>query len=280
MALSDNRAGFETHAEALHGQLRGQGPEWQQVVEMGREIAPEHPFFSADEASDEAFASAEEETFDLSALSDDLPAVEDDEFDAELEAEAFVEPATESKPKAGADSLDFDLDAGELEEPVAADAISDEANEDDELSLDFDIDAARDAVAAEPESERQAYESDDALEFESSFLNEELAETSEEEAVAGPTTDDELHLDFDLPEDLEPTRAEATPDEAIEDQPQLSDSDNVFDLGDEVATKLDLARAYLDMGDEEGARSLLDEVLEEGSDSQRAEAETLLKKAS
>jgi pilus assembly protein FimV len=44
----------------------------------------------------------------------------------------------------------------------------------------------------------------------------------------------------------------------------------------EVGTKLDLARAYIDMGDPEGARSILDEVLKEGSPVQRKEAERLL----
>jgi len=44
----------------------------------------------------------------------------------------------------------------------------------------------------------------------------------------------------------------------------------------EVGTKLDLARAYVDMGDPEGARSILEEVLKEGSVVQRKEAERLL----
>jgi pilus assembly protein FimV len=44
----------------------------------------------------------------------------------------------------------------------------------------------------------------------------------------------------------------------------------------EVGTKLDLARAYIDMGDPEGARSILEEVLKEGSAGQRKEAERLL----
>ena len=44
----------------------------------------------------------------------------------------------------------------------------------------------------------------------------------------------------------------------------------------EVGTKLDLARAYMDMGDPEGARSILDEVLQEGSPAQRQEAERLI----
>jgi pilus assembly protein FimV len=44
----------------------------------------------------------------------------------------------------------------------------------------------------------------------------------------------------------------------------------------EVGTKLDLARAYMDMGDPDGARSILNEVLQEGSDGQRQEATRLL----
>jgi pilus assembly protein FimV len=46
---------------------------------------------------------------------------------------------------------------------------------------------------------------------------------------------------------------------------------------DEVGTKLDLARAYIDMGDPEGARSILEEVIEEGDESQRQNAHTLLR---
>ena len=44
----------------------------------------------------------------------------------------------------------------------------------------------------------------------------------------------------------------------------------------EVGTKLDLARAYVDMGDPSGARSILEEVLDEGDASQRQQAQQLL----
>ena len=44
----------------------------------------------------------------------------------------------------------------------------------------------------------------------------------------------------------------------------------------EVGTKLDLARAYVDMGDPGGARSILEEVLDEGDDAQRQQAQSLL----
>jgi pilus assembly protein FimV len=44
----------------------------------------------------------------------------------------------------------------------------------------------------------------------------------------------------------------------------------------EVGTKLDLARAYIDMGDPEGAKSILEEVLSEGDAGQRSEAQALI----
>ena len=50
----------------------------------------------------------------------------------------------------------------------------------------------------------------------------------------------------------------------------------LFGGDDAVGTKLDLAKAYLDMGDPEGARSMLEEVVIEGTESQRAEAMRLL----
>ena len=45
--------------------------------------------------------------------------------------------------------------------------------------------------------------------------------------------------------------------------------------GDEVETKLDLARAYIGIGDSEGAASTLDEVMSEGDETQRKQAEEL-----
>ena len=45
---------------------------------------------------------------------------------------------------------------------------------------------------------------------------------------------------------------------------------------DDVATKLDLAKAYQEMGDKDGARELLKEVLAEGSDAQKADAQNLM----
>jgi pilus assembly protein FimV len=48
----------------------------------------------------------------------------------------------------------------------------------------------------------------------------------------------------------------------------------------DAATKLDLAKAYQEMGDVEGAREILQEVLHEGDDQQKSEAEALMSKLS
>ena len=71
--------------------------------------------------------------------------------------------------------------------------------------------------------------------------------------------------------DAATTATERLPADQI---PQLSELEPV--TMSEVGTKLDLARAYMDMGDPDGARSILQEVLSEGSASQKQEARRLI----
>ncbi len=70
---------------------------------------------------------------------------------------------------------------------------------------------------------------------------------------------------------------------AVEDSGDGLDSSSApwpsdSDAWDEVATKLDLARAYIDMKDGEAARAILDEIAEEGNEAQRGEARQLLER--
>ncbi len=57
---------------------------------------------------------------------------------------------------------------------------------------------------------------------------------------------------------------------------QDMDDASMFLLADEVGTKLDLARAYIEMGDKTGAKELLSEVEEEGNEQQQVEAKKLM----
>ena len=126
--------------------------------------------------------------------------------------------------------------------------------------------------------------------------NTDLDETGEMPAVA--ETDVDLDLD-DLTAALQVSEAgdtvEQLRDDATVEQPRpslgdetgevptmsLAPEDMSEDLHEartmtEVGTKLDLARAYVDMGDPAGARSILEEVLDEGDDGQRQQAQQLL----
>jgi len=123
-----------------------------------------------------------------------------------------------------------------------------------------------------------------------------LDETGEMPAVAGT----ELDLDLDdltaalQASEIGDTLDQIRDDETVE-QPRPSPSEETAevrtmspaadDIGDdlhdartmtEVGTKLDLARAYVDMGDPAGARSILEEVLDEGDEGQRQQAQQLL----
>jgi pilus assembly protein FimV len=86
-------------------------------------------------------------------------------------------------------------------------------------------------------------------------------EPTQQQPAMGRNVDLDLGGNFELPGS--PTEELAVPDlEPV----TLS----------EVGTKLDLARAYVDMGDPDGARNILNEVLSEGSASQKQEAQRLL----
>jgi pilus assembly protein FimV len=86
-------------------------------------------------------------------------------------------------------------------------------------------------------------------------------EPTQQQPAIGRNVDLDIGNGFDLP-------GSATEELALPDLEPVTLS--------EVGTKLDLARAYVDMGDPDGARNILNEVLSEGSASQKQEAQRLL----
>ncbi|HET7844568.1 MAG TPA: FimV/HubP family polar landmark protein [Xanthomonadales bacterium] len=138
--------------------------------------------------------------------------------------------------------FDFDL-AREAAKPAPAPAASD---------FDFDLAAPSPAPAPAP-----APISDATVRFEAPKLETPAPLKTEEFRVPDFTAE------VRKPE-LEPVAA------------PTATSDSFFQGEDAVGTKLDLARAYLDMGDPEGARSMLQEVLNEGNETQKGEARRLL----
>lgn len=106
-------------------------------------------------------------------------------------------------------------------------------------------------------------------------------------ATPGMPTEEAREGDSFNFDDLPPLQLHpaATPATAAHVVPDLDDpgthvsatlDDDFFASEDAVGTKLDLARAYMDMGDPDGARSMLEEVLAEGNETQKAEANRLM----
>ena len=151
--------------------------------------------------------------------------------------------------------------------PAPAAASQAQEKDDDAITaadegLDFDIDLSFDPAA---DADRP-----DSVEFVPPAARDELPEPELDvdiDSVQSDTVAEDNGLEFDL-EDFD---VEAGSD--AEEEPQ---GDGALTELDEVSTKLDLARAYIDMGDPDGAKSILDEVMEEGSDHQKDEARGIM----
>jgi len=191
--------------------------------------------------------------------------------DADLQADAdadFEAMLAQAEPQPAVDLSDFDLDVSEPVAP-AAPAAAQEAPVD---------------VAAELAAFDSVPEFDPVSDFDmpSDF---DLSLSLEDDSPAAKSFASELddvNAELDkLSQSLESPSLEphfTSEDAVAQPEPEpLDDLDfDFFSGSDEVATKLDLARAYIDMGDNQGARDILDEVVKDGDDSQRQEAEDML----
>ena len=106
-----------------------------------------------------------------------------------------------------------------------------------------------------------------------SGMDESQPESANDDQLLGVDYEESKDELAELPDSLEFNLDDLGGNEGEEDA-----TEGLLDSTDEVSTKLDLARAYIDMGDPDGARSILEEVLEEGDDSQKNEAEGLFAK--
>lgn len=181
-------------------------------------------------------------------------------------------------PVAAEAEMDFDIGEFNLDAPAAA-AAPEAAADDGILSLDIPLDLPNEpaAKAAAPLDLGS-----DMPDFALPVSDEPLAELDTPDLAAG------LDFNFDMGE-----APVASPDAASADTldmdgmgldldiaPEAANGTDVMDFGaeldDPVTTKIDLARAYIDMGDKEGAREILQEAMSEGNSEQKSTAESLL----
>ena len=172
-------------------------------------------------------------------------------------------------------SLDFaasDLGFEEPEEDTALDAVADDV-EDLDLSADLDLGADLEEPSSNDVSDSLV--DDESLEVD---FTEDLGDSLSDDLGEIDLDDSELDLGSDLDLDEAVDTAELDTEESAAGDEEFDISELSEDL-DEVGTKLDLAKAYIDMGDHEGARSILEEVKAEGNEAQQQEAESLLQQA-
>ncbi|MGP4843192.1 FimV/HubP family polar landmark protein [Marinobacter sp. 1Y8] len=274
---------------------------------------------SSADAADEV-AEDKEESLDIDfTLEEDLPEPdeestelsEEDFGSLDLDESMLDEPAPATDSPDHATSDDEELPSLEDDESAL---VTDGEGKIDESFLD-DLDAELDKVANEPDDEASSPEADELDELELDVSDDDLALMDEmtgdddaiEEGDVIPDLDKELGLEDSLLEDEASAGSddldadlddldvpELTPAEesaaAAADKPAATELDEAaiddeddFDFlagTDEAATKLDLARAYIEMGDADGARDILEEVAIEGSEAQKTEAQELLKNIS
>jgi len=215
--------------------------------------------FSLDDETDTT-----EESFSLDADND-----EDDfslDSDMESDEEEFnldIEPEVE--PELG-DDEEFDLDM--------------------DIGLDNELDDDISEASDTPSESEAATETFDALDEDDFSLDD--TEESDKLVHDEDETLDEMSFDMDDEDDIDLDSDDSDEMSLDLDEDGFSfDEDDDSDLGegetgeaeDEISTKLDLARAYIDMGDSDGAKEILNEVLADGSESQKEEAKALIEKA-
>ncbi|KKO13252.1 FimV/HubP family polar landmark protein [Pseudomonas putida] len=201
------------------------------------------------------------------AQPEDQPFAVDAELQADADAE-FEAMLAQAETQPAVDLSDFDLDVSEPVAPAAP--------------------AADDANPVDVAAELAAFDSEPAFDPLSEFdlpSDFDLSLSLEDDSPAAKSFASELddvNAELDkLSQSLESPSLEphfTSEDALAQPEPEpLDDLDfDFFSGSDEVATKLDLARAYIDMGDNQGARDILDEVVRDGDDSQRQEAEDML----
>jgi pilus assembly protein FimV len=284
---------FEEVAKDLKQQTGGAGANWERAAALGKGIDPGNSLYGdaqspVDTLSMDAFGTSTVimppgQLAKMAAM---------DPSKAETVVMPAVEPAA-AAPVAEEEVQSFDLDLGD--EPASI-----SAPEPAPVTLDFDLDLGSDSTSGSPAAS------------EPPPLDLEVPSISPAEAPAAPTMDIEFDLglpatpapapsapaaatnsvDFDF--NLDTPAASAPAPGAI--NPAVDFADINLDLekpaapalapeapavaleedNPEVSTKLELAQAYEEMGDTEGMRELLQEVLAEGSAAQQETARSKL----
>jgi pilus assembly protein FimV len=299
-AQHNKPSAFETVASELYSVSGGQGEVWQKAMTLGRQLDPSNPLFAEAGAAAAPPAPAVAPAKEATATSD---------------TQVFsVPPELKPEPQT-ASALDFNLDedislsptsGAAPKTPAAILAGAEEQVAKSSRGVGEAVKSAAAAAAAAagaaalakgkggekpaPVREAVSFEPESVPKFDLDFQLEEPQMPLPPAAKATPAPKKPQPEPAMAAEGSVPAPQLARPAAAIEldkldlaFDPQRSTFEDptpsVLDgQWHDAATKLDLAKAYQEMGDVEGAREILQEVLHEGDDQQKAEARSLLAK--
>jgi pilus assembly protein FimV len=244
---------FEQTALKLKSLTNGAGPEWDKAAALGHSIDPGNGLYAGAAAAVAVPAAA-------AAAAAPAPTLDFDIGGAAAPSASAPDLTLETR-KPEDTGLDFDVSGAaekkdaSTEETLVAPSAPDRSGG----GLDFNLDLGSPAPAAPEKKPAPAAAEDPGLTFD---LNIDLGGDKQPEAPKPASAPDLSTISLDLG-GSEPSAASA------------GGSDPKWQ---EIATKLDLAKAYEEMGDKDGARELLNEVMKDGDTAQKGQAQQLLAK--
>lgn len=259
------KQGFVAVANELYQATGGKGPLWEKAHSMGRALCPESPLFGG-QASNQPPAESGADHLrvdETMVLGDTSQASEDTRSFSSHEVPSLDETMQFNLNASMDQTTDFNLNSGAVE---------------DTNIIDFDLD--RKVSSPETLDETTIIRPNDSN-------NMDFNQFQQQGATASAGGDDFFNFqtlsegDHELPpldstQIIQPGGGGGGGNGSSSVFDEDMDEATLFSDIDEVGTKLDLARAYIDMGDPDGARSILGEVIEEGNNNQKQEANELL----
>jgi pilus assembly protein FimV len=287
-AQHNKPSAFETVAAELYAVSQGQGDVWTKAVALGRQLDPNNPMFAegggAAHAAPGAAPTHVEQPRDAAPKKQEPAPV----LDRMIDDDITIQPAAGMPKQRSTDGTLAAPDIGhekapELEpissshkSPVtsAASVALAGAMAGGKSTLDTKVSGLAETAAT----------AKDASHFEMDFHLDEAAKPASFKSMEAPTLTAAVAETTPTPSQLSRPAAALEldkldlsfdPERTTFEDPTPSVLDGQWH---DAATKLDLAKAYQEMGDVEGAREILQEVLHEGDDQQKNEAQALLAK--
>lgn len=265
---------FETLATELYAQTGGEGADWEAAAGLGAQLDPANALYTgggAGAAAPEPDVAATAKTTSTVTMPGELAQMaETAEANGASGLDFDLGGADKEPDEPEKQIFDFDLGLGSSDapsEPVAKPGTKASASAGAAMNFDFNLGSAG---------------ADTPVDFE--LMSSQIAP----EPIAPEAPMDMSKISLDLNKSATPEEENSFDKTMLFSPGSLPESGEVEATSDAtggdgfdsnvqaVATKLDLAKAYQEMGDAEGARELLDEVIAEGNAAQKAAAQEII----